>query len=167
MKTKPTRALLVFALFSALALTQRAAAAQSCAMPANAEAQIAVVLAQTNAERAARGIPPLRTSETLMRVAQSYACTMVVTNKLSHRGPDGKLPKARIRSMGCRSSLTAENIAMGFSSGDSTMNLWMSSSGHRRNILLRGVNSVGIGVAAPKPGQGGGPRWVQVFARGC
>lgn len=156
---------LAFAALAAAATTR--AGAQTCAMPADAKTQIAKVVAETNAERRARGLPALSVSPVLTRAAQGHACAMVATGKFSHRLAGSSGPKARIRGAGCRTTLAAENIAMGYSSAAKTMDLWMESSGHRRNILLRGVTTIGIGVAAPKPGQGGGPRWVQVFARGC
>jgi uncharacterized protein YkwD len=138
-----------------------------CARPDGAGSEIKAVLASVNAERASRGLRPLRLSSTLSAAAQNHACTMVATGRFSHTGPDGSSPKVRARRAGCRTRLTAENIAMGYSSADRTMDLWMHSSGHRRNILLPSVDMIGIGLAAPRPGQGGGPRWVQVFARGC
>lgn len=140
------------------------AAVERCAAPPGAEAQIGAVAAMVNAERRARGLPPLEVSARLNRAAQAHACQMARTGKFGHRGIDGTTPKTRVAAAGCRSRLTAENIAMGTAGARQTMGLWMKSAGHRRNILLGGVDSIGIGLAAGGPG---GPRWVQVFAAGC
>lgn len=148
-------------------MTAAPAAAVTCAMPHGARAEVDHVIAATNALRQARGMAPLRVSPVLMATAQAHACAMVANDSFSHRGASGSTPKVRIRAAGCRSRLTAENIAAGFSSGAKTMKLWTDSPGHMRNILRGGVNSIGVGVAAPRPGQGGGPRWVQDFAAGC
>ncbi|WP_343081152.1 CAP domain-containing protein [Ostreiculturibacter nitratireducens] len=155
------------ALAALVASAFSAARAESCAVPVGAQAEIAKAIAATNAERRARGLPELKVSSALTKAAQGHACAMVRTDTFSHRLAGSSGPKARIRAAGCRTTLAAENIAMGYSSAEATMALWMKSSGHRRNILLRGVTSVGIALAAPRPGQGGGPRWVQVFAKGC
>lgn len=165
--TRSPACLIRLAALGALLALSATAARADCAAPVGAEAEIAAVLDQTNAVRAQRGLPALRVSPALNRAAMAHACEMVAADRFDHRGVDGSLPKARIRRAGCRSPLTAENIAMGFASGPRTMELWLASPGHLRNILLRGVDSIGIAVAAPRPGQKGGPRWAQVFARGC
>lgn len=150
-----------------LATATPPALAASCAQPPGARTEVQRVVAETNAARAARGLPPLQVSPTLTRAAQGHACAMVATGTFSHRLPGSSGPKSRIGAAGCRTGLAAENIAMGYSSASKTMGLWLNSPGHKRNILARGVTTIGVAVAAPKPGQGGGPRWVQVFAKGC
>ena len=154
-------------LAAGLAVASTQAHAISCAIPAGADQQVAEVVAQTNALRQSRGLKPLRVSPVLTRAAQDHACAMTTSGNFSHRGAGGTTPKTRISRAGCRSRYTAENIAMGFASGSRTMGLWIDSPGHLRNLLSRGVDTIGVAVAAPRPGQGGGPRWVQTFARGC
>ena len=57
------------------------------------------------------------------------------------------------------SSTRGENIAMGQQSADKVMAAWMSSSGHRANILRSSFGS--IGVCAYKVGNT--MYWVQEF----
>lgn len=149
------------------ALSWAPGALAECARPANADAEIAYVINATNALRASRGLRPLQVSAALTQAAQAHACWMVARDVFSHRGRDGSLPKARLRRVACSASLVAENIAAGYSSGAKTMGIWTESRGHLRNILLGGVSQIGVAVAAPRPGQKNGPRWVQVIASAC
>lgn len=141
------------------------AASAGCSLPANAEAEIHALVGQINDFRRSHGVPPLELAGPLMESARSHACSMVRTNAFTHAGKGGA--KARMSSAGCHSRLAAENIAMGFSSGRKTMQLWVESPGHRHILLMRGVTKMGLGVAAPSPGQTGGPRWVLDVSAGC
>ncbi len=67
-----------------------------------------------------------------------------------------------------RAGLVAENIAVGQTSPQALMNTWMSSSGHRKNILLgRGASQYGVGIADAGNAYTHGYLWVLVVARGC
>jgi uncharacterized protein YkwD len=64
------------------------------------------------------------------------------------------------RSMVHSSFPCAENIAQGYASVESVMNGWMSSSGHRANILNPQYTKVGLsGYSSPN----GHPYWCQQF----
>lgn len=141
------------------------AARADCALPPGAEAEIRALASQINGFRASHGLAPLELAGPLMDSARSHACTMVRTGVFTHNGGGGA--KARMKRAGCRTHYSAENIAMGFASGAKTMQLWVDSPGHRRILLMRGMRKMGLGVAAPVPGQGGGPRWVLDVAAGC
>ena len=52
----------------------------------------------------------------------------------------------------------AENIAMGYSSPEQVMSGWMSSPGHRANILNGSYTHIGVGVC-----DGCGTHWTQNF----
>ncbi|WP_139828210.1 CAP domain-containing protein [Maritimibacter sp. HL-12] len=116
--------------------------------------------ATMNAERKAAGRKALIRDARLDKAAQSHACWMAETDTFSHKGAGGSLPKRRITATGYRPMLTAENIAFGQSSGARVIAEWMESSGHRENILRRGVVEYGVGVALMQ----GRPVWVMVYA---
>ena len=63
---------------------------------------------------------------------------------------------------GIRFSSAGENIAMGQSTPAQVMNSWMSSEGHRSNILNQNFTQIGVGLA-----KGGSGRyyWTQMFIR--
>jgi uncharacterized protein YkwD len=83
----------------------------------------------------------------------------------SHKGSGGTTPKTRVKKVGYKTCLTAENISFGWRSVDQVMNDLMHSPKHRQNILRRNVGAIGIGFV-PRTGNQG-PWWVQVFAKPC
>ncbi|HGG64235.1 MAG TPA: CAP domain-containing protein [Rhodobacteraceae bacterium] len=143
-------------------------AAGSCEIPANAS-QLAQEAAQAiNAQRAAHGRKPLRFEPRLQASALAHACDMAVKGYFSHRGANGSKPKSRLRRQGCRAGLVAENIAVGQTNPSELVKDWMSSPGHRKNILLgRGTNQYGIGIAKAGKAYTHGYLWVLVESRGC
>ena len=111
----------------------------------------AMVLAETNGDRAKAGLPPLQHDEELSRAAAVRAREIV--QKFSHTRPNGEAsatvhPRAK-----------AENIAKGQQTVAKVMAAWMSSAGHRRNILRKSSTSVGICAYQ----SGGIMYWVQIF----
>ena len=75
--------------------------------------------------------------------------------KFSHTRPDGSSWRS------ISPAAYGENIARGQRTADKVMAAWMTSDGHRANILRAGYGS--IGVACLK--SGGVYHWVQLFGR--
>ena len=100
------------------------------------------VVNQVNQERAKRGLSTLRVDPTLTAAAQKRA--MEIVQKFSHTRPDGTKWST------VSSKAYAENIAMGQKTADKVMAAWLTSSGHRANILRASYGS--IGVACVKSG---------------
>lgn len=149
------------ALALALSLAFAPGLAQAeCTVPANRAQLVASAAAAVNAARKAQGRPALTRSAKLDEAAMAHACWIAETGKFSHRGKGGSLPKARIKATGYRTRLTAENIAWGQPSGAQVVAEWMESSGHRANILRRGIDQYGLGVALLQ----GRPVWVMTYA---
>lgn len=123
------------------------------------------MLAKVNAERKRAGLRPLAFDQKLSRAAQGHACDMARRGYFSHNGAGGTTPKTRVKKVGYRTCLTAENISFGWRSVDQVMNDLMHSPKHRQNILRRNVGAIGIGFV-PRTGNQG-PWWVQVFAKPC
>ena len=109
------------------------------------------VVRQTNQERAARGLGELRVDAELSRAAAVRARELV--ESFSHTRPDGSDWST------VSTAVSGENIARGHDSAERVMAAWMSSEGHRANIL-RGSFSR-IGVCAYRAG--GVLYWVQLF----
>jgi len=106
------------------------------------------VVTLTNAERAKAGCAPLKRHTALDSAAQSHSTDMAAHNYFSHTGRDGSSPSQRIQRAGYpRNSGHGENIAAGYSSAAEAMKGWMSSTGHRRNILNCGYRSIGVGYS--------------------
>lgn len=121
-------------------------------------ATIAAVVEATNAERVAAGCRALRVDHRLDTAAQRHSVDMAKRKKMSHIGADGSTFTDRIRSAGYPRP-GAENIAFGQPTAASVVAAWMSSSGHRRNILNCSYTAIGIGFD-PR-----GNYWTQNFGR--
>lgn len=109
------------------------------------------VINQTNADRAKYGLSALRVDADLTRAACIRAKEIV--QKFSHTRPDGT--KCYVLS----DKIKGENIAKGQQTADKVMAAWMSSQGHRANILRASYRS--IGVCAFRSGNV--MYWVQLF----
>lgn len=106
------------------------------------------VLDQVNAERAEAGRPALRRDVRLARAARQRAID-IAQNGASHAGWD-----TTIRSFGYDASWLGENIAWGYSTQAVVANGWMTSSGHRANILSAYADDAGVGCVIR-----GGTKW--------
>ena len=134
-----------------------------------------------NKERAKRGLSALLKEEGLHKVARKYSQDMVKRNFFSHNDPDGRFFYDRFKAEGFECSIRtggttcmgAENIAQAnlFSSSfykdgktffnwntedkiaESVVRQWMSSKGHKANILTPYFKRQGIGVALSDDGK--------------
>ena len=113
----------------------------------------AQVIAETNLDRARYGLQPLRESAELSRAAQVRA--REIAEKFSHTRPDGS------RWNTVSSVALAENIARGHNSAARVAAAWMSSPGHRANILRESYGSIGVAALNVN----GVMHWVQLFGR--
>lgn len=111
----------------------------------------AEVVRQTNMERATRGLTELRVDDELTRAAAVRARELV--ESFSHTRPDGSSWST------VSSAVSGENIARGHDSADRVMAAWMSSEGHRDNILRSGYTRIGVCALEA----GGVLYWVQLF----
>lgn len=111
---------------------------------------------QTNAERFKQGLAPLQLDSGRSDVAQKHAEEMALNNYFSHTSPKTGSFTNRLMSAGISYSTAGENIARNtVIDSQVIMNQWMSSTGHRANILKAGYGRLGVGYASG--------RWVQVF----
>ncbi|MCG8502948.1 MAG: CAP domain-containing protein [Firmicutes bacterium] len=112
-----------------------------------------------NAERAKAGAQPLKFDKEVMRVAQIKAQDMVDQNYFSHNSPIYGSPFNMLNSFKVSYRTAGENLA-GNRSVEAAHNSLMNSQGHRRNILNKGFNLIGIGIVnSPKYGK----IYVQMF----
>lgn len=126
--------------------------AEPTAKPASSDLA-AQVIDEVNAERAKYGLSALKTDAELTRAACVRANEIV--QSFSHTRPNGE-------SWSTVSSATrGENIAKGHSSVARVMAAWMSSEGHRANILRESFGSIGVCVIDV----GGVRYWVQLFGK--
>ncbi|MCL2774652.1 MAG: SafA/ExsA family spore coat assembly protein [Oscillospiraceae bacterium] len=120
------------------------------------------VIRLVNAERDKYGLPPLTKNWEVARVARIKAQDMIDRKYFSHNSPIYGSPFNMMENFGLKFSSAAENIAQGQKSAAEVMNSWMSSPGHRANILSRTVTQIGVGAAKAANGT---MYWVQLFIK--
>lgn len=98
-----------------------------------------------NAERAQRGLSPLRWDASLYRAAGNHAREMAMRQTISHQFAGEPELEQRGKLAGARFSVIAENVAMA-PTAVVIHDAWMHSPHHRANLLDPTVNSVGISV---------------------
>ncbi len=109
-----------------------------------------------NRERKRHGLKPLRWDSLLSEIARMHSKDMYERKYFSHISPEGKTPEDRIRAWDIKCNYIGENIHFRFSrsmspfEGDRIALLivkaWMSSKGHRENILDKRFLREGIGI---------------------
>ena len=122
------------------------------------------VLAEVNRIRGSRGLEPLRGNEQANLAAQRHARDMLKRDFYAHRSPDGKGLRQRATEAGLNARGLAENIAKVVTTPEDAVARWMSSSGHRRNILLKRAREHGLGVAVGVQDGEVVALWCQVIA---
>lgn len=128
-------------------------AGESAAAGSSQSAMETELVRQVNADRAKNGLKALTVSQELTRAARVRAAEIV--EKFSHTRPNGSAWST------VSTAARGENIAKGQQSVDKVMAAWMSSQGHRANILRASYGS--IGVCAYK--KGNVMYWVQLFGK--
>jgi uncharacterized protein YkwD len=101
-----------------------------------------------NQSRVKAGLNPLTRSSTLDKLASQWAETMASRNSQTHR----PLTKSLLNANGWKN--LSENIygPVNDGSAKSIFNAWMSSSGHKENLLRESSTLGGVGIAQTKSG---------------
>jgi len=105
------------------------------------------VIDLVNVEREARGLHPLAYDYSLAAAARDHSEDMGVQDYFSHTSLDGRTVGDRITGAGYSYNTYGENIAAGQSTPEVVIDSWMSSSGHRANILNPNFCDIGVGYA--------------------
>lgn len=104
-----------------------------------------------NKERQKKGVDQLEKDNDLQAYAQKHAEWMASRNSLTH---------SRLNIGGTNFSSMGENIAEGYETIEDVIHGWMTSTGHRRNILNNSYTHAGFGYAKKNNGP---PYWCAVF----
>lgn len=96
------------------------------------------IVAVVNQERAALGLPTLRTSSALSRTADAHTAAMVRAGSLTHQG------------FGARASGRASGEALAFASGRAArartfLRMWLQSPPHRALLTSGTYSRIGVG----------------------
>lgn len=119
-----------------------------------------IILKKINIARREEGLKPLKMDRELNKIAIIKAKDMAKEEKLSHDSKKFGLTFNLIKEKGIRYSSAAENIARGHDTPEFVAKRWLTSKGHRKNILNSNYTHTGIGLAQDKNGKN---YWVQLF----
>jgi uncharacterized YkwD family protein/spore coat assembly protein SafA len=115
------------------------------------------VVRLVNVERSKRGLSELAEDWELSRVARIKSQDMHDKRYFSHTSPTYGSPFDMMKSFGIKYRSAGENIARGQATPQAVVNAWMSSSGHRANILNSSFTHIGVGYVSD------GRYWTQMF----
>jgi uncharacterized protein YkwD len=130
----------------------------------------AATLCLINAERAERGLQPLKANGKLTKASGRHSRDMVRRRYFDHVDPGGRDMTDRLRAVGYGRCRAGENIAWGPGANATPrkmVRMWMESAPHRRNILDSRYRALGLGVAVGSPNKGADDRaatYTTVFA---
>jgi len=127
-----------------------------------ADGREARVIALTNEARREEGRAALSCDEGLAELARAHSADMCRRDYFAHRTPDGLSPGDRMSAAGLSFRTVGENIAWGQETAAEVHQSWMSSPGHRQNILSGAYGRIGVGYAACPSARR--HLWTQVFA---
>ena len=108
--------------------------------------------------RVSHGLGRVTADSTLNRIAQEQATAMAAKDMLEHDAAGA----FNSRIAPSRAGRAAENIAYGHDSFPKTLDQWIRSSGHRKNLLMQSASLVGI--ASAKSTKTGRTYWAMVIA---
>ncbi len=152
-----SRSFVVRLLFLLLALVLPACGDDASAADCGGDeaSEVCEVFRLVNEERRAAGLGPYVWDRHLALAAQRHAEDMAANGYFDHASQDGRSFVDRTEEAGYDAAPRGENIAQGYRSASAVVDGWMSSDGHRRNILAEGSNEMGVGLRDFY--------WVQVF----
>jgi uncharacterized protein YkwD len=121
----------------------------------------AEVLALTNAFRARNGVDPLESDARLAAAAEDWSHEMAEGDLFRHSDTS-----EQVEAEGYAWRALGENIAAGYSTPEAVVNGWISSPGHRRNMLSESFEDLGVGYVYQENDGGTvayGHYWTQIF----
>ncbi len=104
------------------------------------------IIELVNQARFKEELPALKKNEKLMQSALLKAEDMKEKNYFEHVSPEGLQPWFFAEKIGYKYKTFGENLAEGFFNSQSVHEAWMNSAGHRKNILGKDFEEIGIGI---------------------
>jgi hypothetical protein len=111
--------------------------------------------------RVQHGEGPVTADATLNRIAHEQAAAMAAKDLLDH---NNALAPFATRVAAAKSQRSAENIAYGYDSFPKTLDQWIDSPEHRKNLLMPGA--LKVGVASAKSSATHRTYWAMVITSG-
>jgi uncharacterized protein YkwD len=116
-----------------------------------------------NGYRAAKGLSPVSIDPQATQAAEVLARDMAAHDRMSHSGPGGQDVGKRLLAAGYNFSVASENVGVGQTTIEETIDGWKASAGNRRNMLLASATHIGIAYES-RPDSRHKTFWVLVVA---
>ena len=111
--------------------------------------------------RVQHGEGPVTSDATLNRIAHEQAAAMASKDLLDH---NSALAPFASRVAAAKSQQSAENIAYGYDTFPKTLDMWIDSPAHQKNLLMPGA--LKVGVASAKSSTTHRTYWAMVITSG-
>lgn len=105
------------------------------------------ILDLCNAERAKEGLKPLQLMDDLNFAAQIRTDEQTEMRDIDHIRPDGTNWYTVLQNVNVPALAKGENLIINYGTAESVVRGWMSSPGHRANIMREKFTHMGIGVS--------------------
>lgn len=99
-----------------------------------------------NAYRKEKGLKPLKLNAELTEAAKGHSRDLAKWDRISHYGSDGSNPWDRVKRVGYKARLAAENVGTGQINFEEVIKGWKESPGHNKNLLLTDADHMGIAL---------------------
>ena len=88
-------------------------------------------------------VPAVSWNDLLEKAAYNHSADMYQNDYFSHTAPDGSNGGVRIQQTGYNWMTYGENIAMGYKNERETVEGWLGSPGHCKNIMNKSFKEMG------------------------
>ncbi len=100
----------------------------------------------TNQKRESLGIHSLKENSKLDEAAYLKANDILEKDYFSHQSPEGLSPWYWFKKTGYNYQLAGENLAIGFLDSEEVIQAWLDSPSHKKNLLEKNYEEMGIAV---------------------
>jgi uncharacterized protein YkwD len=111
----------------------------------------------TNVERVKHDLPALVIDDGLNNSAKDKCDDMVAKDYWAHTSPEGVTPWDFIKKYIPSYKLAGENLSSGMVTSEETIQAWMDSAGHKKNILESKFGHIGFAICHKSGGLGVSP----------
>lgn len=111
------------------------------------------IVQATNVYRVEHSLAPLSTNPQLQIVAQFIAQDMANKAYWSHNNLTGQTPWFWLNVAGYKYKYAGQNLARKFTTTEENMQSWIKSPTHNANLLFKGFQETGVGMATSSDGK--------------
>lgn len=123
------------------------------------------IISETNRAREASNLPSLKANPRLDIAADKKLHDMIANGYFAHTSPSGVTPWIWISNAGYNYSYAGENLALGYSTPEETVQAWLNSPSHRANVLNSHYDEIGVAVGTANINGINGVLVVQTFGK--